>query len=288
MSEESIQITFLIPIATHLHVHPDLENWIRAPALQGHEVILIIDEVEGVGTRSSTIELIGRIENSRLPNVLVERTQAGNPGASRNQGLKAAKGQWIFFWDADDVPQLENAIALVHDANVSGADIGIGRFSISGNSGSVVGTSWFDIYKWPGLWRFTFKSQLIDAVSFEEWGWCEDQKFLVQALEVSRSIFRGKDIVYTYTLNSPGSLTTIRDNWPSLRFFLEFLKRYESQQRRSLLPILFHLKTVMGLTRYASASQTARELVYLVKVLILNRPNLWPKLVNHAQGGSRL
>jgi glycosyltransferase involved in cell wall biosynthesis len=286
VSKESIRITFLIPIATHLNIHPSFESWISAPALQDHEVILIVDESKGGGARSDTVEVIRRIETSSLPHVAITRTHAGNPGASRNQGLKATTGQWIFFWDADDFPDLNNAIALTYDAEVSGADIGIGSVNIIGDSESVIGNSWFDIYRWPGLWRFTFKSELIERMTFEEWGWCEDQKFLVQALEGSRSIYRGKHTVYTYTLNSPGSQTTIRENWESLRLFLAYLKEVELQQRRSLILILFHVKTLIGLRKYVSLRQSVTEFAYLGKVLIRNRPNFLPKLARVDESGS--
>ncbi len=89
-----MKISVLIPIKNRAHLLPATLDSILAQTLQAKEIIVIND--------NSKDNLIEAIEPYKEKIKLIKATNAG-PGAARNQGLKIATGDYIQFFDSDDI-----------------------------------------------------------------------------------------------------------------------------------------------------------------------------------------
>ncbi|MFH1679559.1 MAG: glycosyltransferase [Candidatus Eisenbacteria bacterium] len=76
---------------------------------------------------------------SKDPRIRVLRSRAEGPGAARNEGLRAARGEWVLFLDADDwvVPAFLEKMTgpLRGDPNLDGTYCGFDRVTTDGRSG---------------------------------------------------------------------------------------------------------------------------------------------------------
>lgn len=277
MLRDDQRVTIIVPISTHQTVHPQLEAWIQDELLKRHEIILVIDSDPGCVSIAETLEVIGRIQKLCLSNIVFIYSIEGAPGGARNHGLKIASGQWIYFWDADDWPIVEQALELVHQADSCNADIGVGLANRRAKNDFLVRSSWLHVVRWPGLWRFAFKTSLIRDINFEHWHWCEDQKFLVEALTRCEHVYRGSQVIYNYTVYGQNSLTTIRQNWVYIELFLKYLRSSESKNADTLIVLFFHLKSIFALARYVVLKRTIKEFLYFGGVVFRNRPSSLPR-----------
>jgi len=88
------------------------------------EIILINDH-----SSDRTLTIINQYAKKHKNFVVINRTKKGGPGLARNTALKIAKGEYIFFLDADDY-LLPNALEIVYSkAKKYNADIATYNFS---------------------------------------------------------------------------------------------------------------------------------------------------------------
>ena len=66
---------------------------------------------------------------------LIRQAQNGGPGAARNAGIAAAKGQWIAVLDSDDTVRPGRLRAMLSRARAAGADIVVDNLDVVGMNG---------------------------------------------------------------------------------------------------------------------------------------------------------
>ena len=99
-----------------------------------NEIIVVND-----GTKDSSLEIVERFkENHKNENIIIISQKNQGLSEARNNGLKAAKGEYISFIDSDDFVDTENYEKFINEVIEDKVDIGIGRYKkiIEKNNGT--------------------------------------------------------------------------------------------------------------------------------------------------------
>ena len=96
MSETAITLSVIIPVYNAENTIRETLDSVLGQSLQEIEVICVDD-----GSRDSSVEVI-REYAARDPRVSLITQQNRYAGVARNAGMDAAKGEYLFFLDADD------------------------------------------------------------------------------------------------------------------------------------------------------------------------------------------
>ncbi|WP_189861584.1 bifunctional glycosyltransferase/CDP-glycerol:glycerophosphate glycerophosphotransferase [Streptomyces poonensis] len=86
--------------------------------------VLVVDDASEDGTRAVAERYAERLPGLR---VISRDTNSGGVGAPRNDGIRAARGEFVMFLDADDELYAKTCEVLLRSARESGADITAGR-----------------------------------------------------------------------------------------------------------------------------------------------------------------
>jgi glycosyltransferase involved in cell wall biosynthesis len=208
-NSSSIRLTIVTPIALMAGRLQNLESWISSMGDLPVEVILIHDKKDertGIEVR----ELVNRLDDSRITTI---EGLFGGPGLARNAGLEIAKGEWICFWDSDDLPQVEDFYKMVDSAAESGAEYAVGGFTAvhdvtSEKKSHTLTQNYLDeIAINPGIWRFAFKRSALQGLLFSKLLMAEDQLFLAKFGIPSRRVEISTQSVYQYFLGENFHLT---------------------------------------------------------------------------------
>lgn len=100
MADTNPRISVIIPV---YQVEKYISNTIKSVIAQtytDYEIILVND-----GTTDNSIQIAEEILNNSCRPFRIINTINGGQGAARNAGLGAARGDWVYFLDSDDVIQ---------------------------------------------------------------------------------------------------------------------------------------------------------------------------------------
>jgi glycosyltransferase involved in cell wall biosynthesis len=100
------KLSIVVPIKNMNGKLKNLNSWIDEALLLNCEVIL----VEDISNQMFTSELDQLVALRTHGNLKRVSGQFGNPGSARNAGKEIARGEWITFWDSDDVGFPERAL----------------------------------------------------------------------------------------------------------------------------------------------------------------------------------
>lgn len=170
------------------------------------QVIMIVDESKD-STKIDIQRLCGNEQNCH-----VLEGRFNNPGGARNLGLRFAKGEWVCFWDSDDIPNVKEFLRMCEFASKNNADICFGHYekynelTFKREKSEVwtmeVNSNLKIVARNPGIWRIVFSKDLIKNNRFELIRMAEDQIFIMQTvLKCKRPTFYN-GFVYTYAFGS--------------------------------------------------------------------------------------
>ena len=100
-------LSVITPIASDRNDLHNLENWLSKVKSYDIQVILVLDLKEKISNRDTIENLVDKINSNKL---ILIAGEFGSVGAARNVGLFYAEGEWITFWDSDDLPIIENRL----------------------------------------------------------------------------------------------------------------------------------------------------------------------------------
>lgn len=134
-----------------------------------YEIIAVND-----GSTDETLSIL-KAYSKEYSNIKVLNKENGGPSSARNLGLKEAEGEYIYFFDADDIMEYDSLECLYNRAKEQNADMVIARYDIFSktkkspvtNINEMVQQDTIDKYDTRILWTFAlwnklFKKSVID------------------------------------------------------------------------------------------------------------------------------
>jgi glycosyltransferase involved in cell wall biosynthesis len=205
-------ITVICPVRNMEGKLQNLQSWTKQ-CDSSFQIILVCD--------SSTDKTLEELQNVQFMNPLLNIEilvgEFGSPGAARNAGLTRAEGNWVTFWDSDDLGRPELLLTELQKYNENVLDAVVFGYEI--RAGHKMLKPWFN---WPndqkrclertslnpGLWRFCFKTSSIGNLTFPKLKMAEDQLFINDFIQKSPLVNFDNATTYTYFVGVENQLTS--------------------------------------------------------------------------------
>jgi hypothetical protein len=267
-------LTAVIPITSLRDDSKRIERWINSNDLKSIRLIFVYD------SRFPPKNLESLIHLSKADETLVEFGDFQGPGPSRNLGLKMVKTEWICFWDSDDLPILRNVQRLLGELEASTCDVAIGEFEtatseIIGEDKNVKSHSHnsydlLSLMRNPGIWRFVFKTNLLQGLSFPKSLMGEDQVFLSRFFEKAREITWLDYPIYRYIQHNELQLTKDKTSVDSLldSTNLIYKRIHKMDPSTKKFGVALVLKQTLTVIKKSNVSLKFESLGIAIKILI--------------------
>jgi len=232
-------LSCVVPVSRMANELGELESWIRDSLSLDIEIVIVHDIQD-----NETAEQLGSlIENLQDNRVRLIQEDVNSPGLARNLGLRIAQGQWIAFWDSDDLPDAKEALASINE-NLD-AEIIIGRYiTHERRSGSEEVSSESDLNQRkvginPGMWRMIFRKSVLVDKEFSAIKMAEDQVFIAELNLDSRLVSFTSRVLYKYFKGRPNQLTNSELRITDFLTAFELILIAQKQQKSPLHSINF-------------------------------------------------
>ena len=191
--------------------------------------IILVDDVSTDDTVKISQEIL---EKGGRKFFIIKRTVNGRQSASRNTGLKAAKGKYVIFIDHDDLMDKNFVSLLLNEAENKNADMVFCGFRHYYEEENRYDYNYV-LLKYPlsypetpekylrawaekktffsGAWNCIFKKNFLERTNlhfYEKCHMCEDIEFITKALALSSSISYVRATPYIYIHHSGQKSTT--------------------------------------------------------------------------------
>jgi glycosyltransferase involved in cell wall biosynthesis len=273
---KSIQLTIVTPVALMAGRLQNLQKWIATIDALSVEVILIHDKKD----EQTGIELRKMVQKFNDSKVIIIEGMYGGPGLARNAGLALAKGEWVCFWDSDDLPEVEDFFRMVKVADLSGAECAVGGFTtvhdVTGKSKSHALTEKYldEIAINPGIWRFAFRRSTLEGLYFSNLLMAEDQLFLASFRIPSRKIEIYSKSVYQYFVGENFHLTTrkeaLSDLPNAIKISFSLITSLSDKDLR-FVSILLSRQVISAIRTGSSSSRLQVIVIFLIGIWKINR-----------------
>lgn len=214
----------IIPIGPTKGNIYSLRKTIDSCTKENFEIVLVHDDFE-----DGTKEVLDSVLQEH-PSVRVIRGHYRSPGKARDAGLRVVQTEWFSFWDIDDSPEVETFSRAIAEPGAQNANLIVGKFQIYDYESN-------QTFQWkypqdkenqeaqialnPGLWRFIFRSSIFQNVQFGDQSMGEDQLFLARAKIKFNKAHISSELLYTYSINLAGQLTSDRKRAKELHSIIE-------------------------------------------------------------------
>lgn len=124
MAKNSIKVSIIVAAYNaEKYLEETLESLLHQ-TIDSYEVIVVND-----GSKDSTKDILERY-NNQYDNMTVIHKENGGPSSARNAGIDVAKGEFLYFFDADDILELDAMLKMYEMAKKRKADLVIGKYDI--------------------------------------------------------------------------------------------------------------------------------------------------------------
>lgn len=176
-------------------------------SMQDYEIIVVND-----GSSDNTLDILRRYE-SENENLRVIDQENGGPSAARNAGLDVAVGEYVYFFDADDILELDALSSLYKCARTMRADLVIAKYDIFNrftrfpvnDINDLVKDKRIKKYDPRILWTFSlcnklFKREIIEKYSLRlpPISYSEDGAFLMEYVYHTKRITGLDKVIFHY------------------------------------------------------------------------------------------
>ena len=202
-------LSVIVPVTRMANKFQNLIQWLETVKEQPIEIIVIHD-IQDFDTSLEIKTIVAQFDQLNLQFI---EGEYGSPGMARNAGIKLATGEWLAFWDSDDIPEVINVITNIKHCGISNTDYIIGNFvecnEITGvKVKHILGKRLLiDVGLNPGLWRFIFKRATLNDLQFSNLLIAEDQEFLARYMTRERVGHVSNDFFYNYFIGGNYHLT---------------------------------------------------------------------------------
>lgn len=234
--------------------------------------VIVIHDIQDSQTG---IEIRNILKLYQSGSVTFVEEHTGNPGGARNLGMKYVEGYWVNFVDSDDIYSPSCLLELLRKGKTLGASAVISNYEIVDSVTNHVKLrehkkNFKRVALNPGLWRWTFRADLIKDTKFSELNMGEDQKFLYEFCQIKQIIKFADLTTYRYTTNQKLQLTNQsqakRDLFQAL---LEILKiRNSAQSNFDEFTETMLLKISISTILHGTLRKKLKTLIILISVLI--------------------
>jgi glycosyltransferase involved in cell wall biosynthesis len=235
-----VSLTAVIPVATTIKSVVNLDQNISRALKNNIRIILIVDQVSEISNQQ--LEKIQEKYIQKSSYFCIKRGLFASPGGARNEGIRHAETEFITFWDADDLVNVDELARVL--GNCDGKfDYVVGSYEMrdsqSGISRLVFANRGFPrlrIINQPGVWRIVFRRSQVQDCCFGTTRMGEDQVYIANSglLNSSRVLFSDVNF-YSYFLEVDGQLTSSRRmNLALLGSIIEILRSFSIKDRGEL------------------------------------------------------
>jgi glycosyltransferase involved in cell wall biosynthesis len=236
------------------------------------EIIFVLDDDK----RMLELNLRNYLDHVHIANFKLIKSDARNPGGSRNLGIACAQSEWIVFCDSDDMPNIENILQEIKKDDYK-SDVLIGSFEFENirrkliyerHFGNDSNQNWEEIAINPGIWRWVIKRELAGKLAFPKLSMGEDQLFILNLLARNPIIKFSNELFYRYRLGSAGSLTSTKQNLDDLVKILEFeFMCFNTDFHYKRVKNYFIIRQILTLLRHGNLKLKTKSLTYLFSLL---------------------
>ena len=181
--------------------------------------IILIHDIQDENTSGELKLLINKFSKIKI---IFNEGFYGSPGLARNAGIEIASGEWLTFWDSDDIPQVEDFYLMVQVADGSKSECAVGGFTAihettRESKSHLLSKNYLkEIAINPGIWRFAFKRNELKGLWFSSLLMAEDQIFLANFNIPDRRIEIFSKSVYNYFIGENFHLTKNKESLKDL------------------------------------------------------------------------
>ncbi|MDR1810434.1 MAG: glycosyltransferase [Prevotella sp.] len=250
----SQKLSIIVPV---YNVERYLERCIRSIVTQDvpagkYELIVVND-----GSTDGSREILSRLQRE-YPFIRIVDKENGGLSSARNEGLKYASGEYIFFIDSDDwiaddalpflLEWIENypvdilwfGACKVYD---NGKHVSLATHLPPDNTVMLVEDYLTGNYSVrTSAWMSLFAKRLLDEnnIRFKEGFLCEDEDFIVKVFSVARQFVCNNKFIYYYyhrfqsICNSTNSEKLIRDRSFILEELIDYIRPFTGKLRQGL------------------------------------------------------
>lgn len=201
------------------------------------EVVIVVNCADQL-LRTKTIEELSSIQHKYYR---VLSCDFESPGRARNIGIAECKTRYITFWDSDDMPVVKEVNDLTGRLALNPTKkFGIGSFEIVDPTKGVLLSRHIlngevernrELIKNPGIWRWIFDLNRIEACRFQDFAMGEDQDFLADLNPKEDEIITTRTVTYKYMKGWKNQLTGNKSSINEISNSIEYLAgKVESQK----------------------------------------------------------
>lgn len=202
-----MKVSVIIAAFNAQHYLKETLDSIKEQSIDDLEVILVDD-----GSTDDTLKIAREYARQYSALKVLSQKNSG-PAAARNLGMQKAKGDYLFFLDADDLLAKDALLKLYERAKEMDADLVIGKYDIFNeythypvtNLDNLVKEDFIFKYDTRILWTFTLWNKLFrhstireNGLSFPDLSYSEDGVFTMNMVFHSERITGLNEIVLHY------------------------------------------------------------------------------------------
>lgn len=284
-----MKISIIIPVYNvDIYLEKCLDSVLNQDIEDEYEVIAIND-----GSTDNSYEILLRYDKI-YENLIVINNSNKGVGASRNLGVKIAKGEYVYFIDSDDFLEKDALSVICNEIKANNYDLISWGFNFVNDKGEYLASQCFKeiknvreliIYDWPVVWNKIFKREIIvnSKIKFPSSLWHQDLATIPFYVLESRNYKYINKCLYNYRMIRKGNIThsfgtKSYDTFKILDIIKNNSKRYSNYYKDLEFLRYYHGKANIRKWRRMKNSDTniiIREMKIYLKKEKLNRPIFW-------------